>query len=136
VAISIAKISPVLAAAAAFLAGACAVPDPPQARSLQGADRQCFLPSQVNGFHSVDVDTVHVNVGARTVFELEVAGCPDVDWARTIGIRSTAGASWVCQNHDAELLVAGPIGQLRCPVTAVRQLSPAEVEALRARRRG
>jgi hypothetical protein len=133
-AIGVAKTGPALAAGMAILAGACAVADPPQARSMHGAGRQCFLPSQVNGFHSVDDDTVHVNVGARSVFELEVVGCPDVDWAQTVGIRSTGGGSWVCQGHDAELILPGPIGQQRCLVTGVRQLAPAEVEALRARR--
>ena len=123
-----------LATCLAILAAGCAMADPQQPRSLSTADRQCFLPSQVNGFHSVDDDTVHVDVGVRTVFELEVAGCPDVDWARSIGIRSTGGVSWVCARHDAELLVPGPIGQLRCPVTGLRRLSEPEVEALRARR--
>jgi hypothetical protein len=98
--------------------------------------RQCFLPRQVNSFDAVDRDTVNVTVGVREIYQLEILGtCPDIDWSTRIGIRSTHGASWVCQGMDAELIVPGPTGLDRCPVTSVRKLSDAEVEALHPRRR-
>lgn len=105
--------------------------------SAAGA-RECFAASQVNGFTAIDRDTVHVRVGTRRVYELEIVGvCPEIDWTQRIGIRTTAGGSWICQGLDAELLVPGIGGGVdRCPVTGVRRLGPEEVEAARARRRG
>jgi hypothetical protein len=99
-------------------------------------DRQCFLPRQVSGYHPLDDDTVDVEIGSRIVYRLELFGtCPDVDWSHRIGIRATHGASWVCQDHQAELLVPGPMGVDRCQVTSVRRLSDEEVAALRKDRK-
>jgi hypothetical protein len=89
----------------------------------------------VNSFHAVDRDTVRVTVGASRVFELEILGtCPDINWTQRIGLRSTSGSSWVCSGLDAELIVPRPAGVDQCPVLAVRQLTPAEVQAARSRR--
>lgn len=120
---------------AASLAAACTTGNPQSAQAEQRDGRQCFNVSQVSGFHAVDRDTVQVTVGARTVYQLEIVGvCPDVDWSLRVGIRSTSGSSWVCSGLDAELIVPSPSGVQRCPVTGVRQLTPEEVEASRARR--
>ena len=51
-----------------------------------------------------------------------------------IGIVSR-GSQRICSGRDAELLVPSPSGLQRCPVVGVRQLTPPEVEAYRARRR-
>jgi hypothetical protein len=78
---------------------------------------------------------VLVRTGARRLYELQLFGtCPDINWEHRIGIRSMGGSSWVCRGYDAELLVSSPMGVQRCAVTSVRQLTPAEVEAIRARR--
>ncbi len=125
------------AACAAALAGACAMDAPaPRAQAAVGGERQCFLASRANGFSAVDRDTVLVEVGARTLYELQLfATCPDINWEHRIGIRSTGGSSWVCSGYDAELLVSSPVGLQRCQVTDVRRLSPEEAQAARARRR-
>ena len=127
-----------LAASAAgvlALTAACATADPQEqaeAGAADGGDRQCFLASQVRGFHALDNDTVHVTVGARDVHELQLFGtCHNVNWSQQIGIRSTGGSPWVCRGLDAELVVPGPMGTDRCLVRTVRQLSEAEAEALR-----
>ena len=120
--------------AGALTASCTAANQPPRAQAAR-AGGQCFLASQVNGFHGVDRDTVHVTVGPRTVYELELFGtCLNVDWSQRIGIRSTGGSSWVCQGFDAELLVPSPIGVQRCAVSSVRRLTPQEVQAARGRR--
>lgn len=120
-----------VAASAAALATACMPAAAPQA-ALAG-DRQCFLASQVNGFHSVDDDIVHVTVGANDVYALDIlGGCPTLDWERKIAIRSHVSSNWVCSGYDAELLVPSPIGVNTCPVTNVRRLSEAEAAAIRA----
>ena len=117
--------------------GGCTQAGPPgTATAAAGGARQCFLPSQVNGFDSVDRYTVDVTIGVKQVYRLQLVGtCPDVDWSQRIGIRSSGGGNWVCQGLDAELIVPGPTGVQRCPVTTVRRLSEEEVAAARARRR-
>ena len=125
-------------AAAALIAGCTADSMQRQGQAASATQRQCFLPSHVSSFHPIDHDTVRVDVGASDVYELDFAGvCPEVNWSLQVGIRSTRGTSWVCRGYDAELLVpsVSRSGVDRCPVTDVRRLSPAEVEAERARRR-
>ena len=108
----------------------------PPAASKPEPARSCFLPRLVNGFNAVDRDTVDVTIGVRDVYRLELLGtCPDVDWANRVGIRSTHGATWVCQGEEAELFVPGATGIDRCPVTAVRKLSAEEVAAEKAARK-
>ena len=126
----------ILAAGAAALAGACAMDGPaPRAQAAAAGERQCFLASRANGFRAIDRDTVLVEVGARTLYELRLfASCPDINWEHRIGIRTRGGGSWVCSGHDAELLVSSPVGVQTCLVTGVRKLTPPEVEAVRARR--
>ena len=127
---------PACALAVCLALAACAPADGPAGASANAdGGRQCFLPRSVNGFSAIDRDTVNVTVGVREIYQLEILGtCPDVDFTQRIGIRSTHGASWVCQGMDAELIVPGPTGVDRCPVTSVRKLSEAEAE--RASRQG
>jgi hypothetical protein len=118
-----------LAAAVAFAPTAT----PAAARS---AARACFLPRQVDGFIPVDRDTVIVTIGPRRMYALALLGtCPDVDFSRRIGIRSTHGSSWVCEGLDAELIVPGPTGADRCPVTRIHPLSQEEAAAARKLKR-
>jgi len=125
------------AGAAAAMAAACSTQTPPPG-GVAGADRgQCFLPSQVTGFHAVDDDTVQVFVGANDVYTLDLAGpCPNVDWSLQVGIRSTGGGDWVCGGLDAELLVPDVSGQgtNRCMVTNIQKLDPDAARAARSAR--
>ena len=121
-----------LAAGLAVLAGGCMTNEDPQAQAAAQTGRQCFLPSQVSGFEPVGEDRVHVQVGAGSVYELQLIGaCPDVDWANRIAIRSRGGSSWVCNGFDAELIVPSATGADRCVVRTLRLLSPEEAEAAR-----
>ena len=127
----------ILAAAFVGAAATCActmAPEDEMARA--GEARQCFLASQVNGFHSLDREHVYVTLGANRVFELGLTGtCADIDWSQRIAIRSTGGTDWVCSGLDAELVVPSPIGPQRCAVTSVRRLSDEEARASRQSRR-
>ena len=115
----------------AALAWACTTAEQPMAGAAP-AGRQCFLASQVSGFHAIDDDTVRVFVGPSRVYELEISPtCPNIDWSTTVGIRAIGGSSWVCRGLDAELFVPSGIGLNRCPVLGVRQLSREEAEAAR-----
>lgn len=114
---------------------ACAGNPPGPARTADNTDRQCFLASQVNGFHAVDRDTVIVRVGASRNYQLEILGtCPDINWSSRVGIRSTGGGSWICRGMDAELVVPAATGFDRCPVLSVQAISREAAKAARQRR--
>jgi hypothetical protein len=99
-----------------------------------GSGRQCFRPGDVNSFSPQGDDVVYLRVGANRWFRAEILGtCPDIDFSQRVAIRSR-GTSWVCQGLDAEFIVPGPLGLDRCPITSLRRLTDAEVEAYRARR--
>lgn len=130
---------PALLSALAALALAGCASTPPQAGAEAAArtPRQCFWASNVNGFNSVDRDTIRVTAGVNDVFELDVsgAGCFDVDWATAIGLRSRGGDR-ICSGYDAEIVYRSPngLGPQRCFVTDVRRVSEAQLEAEKAAR--
>ena len=122
-----------LTLAALTLVAACTETEPPATAAAEGGGRQCFRPEQVNGFNPEGDDIVYLRVGANDVYRAEILGtCPDIDFSQRIAIRSR-GTNWVCQGMDAELIVPGPLGLDRCPVTSLRKLSDAEVHAYRER---
>jgi hypothetical protein len=97
--------------------------------------RECFWGSQVTGFSDAGPDRAILNIGQRESWELTLAaGCPDVDWALKIGIRSRGGDR-ICPGRPAELFVpnASGSGMRRCLVQNVRKLSPEEAAAVRGR---
>ena len=102
--------------------------------AAQQGGRQCFRPQDVNSFSPEGDDVVYLRVGANRYYRAEILGtCPDIDFAQSVAIRSR-GTNWVCQGLDAEFFVPGPLGTDRCPITSLRRLTDAEVEAYRARR--
>ncbi|MGK6319425.1 DUF6491 family protein [Sphingomonas sp. DT-204] len=93
--------------------------------------RECFWASQVTGFGDAGPDRALVRVGARETWELTLSpGCPDVDWAMRIGIRSRAGER-ICPGRPAELLVPDASGLRSCLVRQVRKLTPEQAAAAR-----
>jgi hypothetical protein len=89
----------------------------------------------VNGFNPQGDDVVYLRVGASDIYRAEILGtCSDIDFAQRVAIRSLGGGSWICQGMDAEFIVPGPLGGDRCPITSLRKLSDAEVQAYRERR--
>ena len=122
------------ATAALLLVGACASNDPDAPRA-SNASRQCFFANSARGFTVVDTQTVHVRVGARDIYRLDLMGtCPDINWNNQIALVSR-GSSSICTGTGATVVTRGPTGQQRCPVRMVTKLSADEVEALRPRDR-
>ena len=112
----------VLAVAIAELAGCAAAPG--TSAATQEA-RSCFRSSEVTSFSDAGPDRALAHVGRRETWELTLSpGCPDVDWAMRIGIRSRGGER-ICTGVNAELLVpdAGGSGTQRCLVRSVRKLA-------------
>ena len=125
------KITLTAAAAALMSIGAAA---PGAAKSpLEGAEkpkRQCFWTSQINGFASDDDRIVNVRVGVKDVYQFEMFGrCHEIDWQNKIALVSRGGSS-ICTGMDADIVTPTSIGPQRCPVRAVRKLTPEEVKAL------
>ncbi len=93
--------------------------------------RPCFHADQVNGFNTIDRETVILTAGVRDRYLVKVMGyCPDLDSSFQIGIRSR-GASFVCGAGDADLIVRDPIrGANECRISDVRKLTEDEFKAL------
>ncbi|MDP1597975.1 DUF6491 family protein [Phenylobacterium sp.] len=122
------------ASAALLLVGACASNDTDSPRA-SNPNRQCFFANSARGFTVVDTQTVHVRVGARDIYRLDLMGtCPDINWNNQIALVSR-GSSSICTGTGATVVTRGPTGQQRCPVRMVTKLSAEEVEALRPRDR-
>lgn len=110
---------------------AAAQTDKPAAKPK--AERACFRAQDVDGFNAVDKETVDVSVGVRDVYRLTLfSPSPDIDWTQRIGIEARGG-SWICSGMDATIIVPGPIGVQRYPVTAIRKLTPEEIKTRKAR---
>lgn len=101
----------------------------PAAKPAAKAERACFRAQDVDGFNAVDKETVDVSVGVRDVYRLTLfSPSPDIDWTLRIGIEAR-GSSWICSGLDATIIVPGPMGVQRYPVTAIRKLTPEEIKA-------
>ena len=120
--------------AAAALLGAAASATPASAASGK-ATQACFWTRDVNSFQAVNDQTVNIKVGVRDVYQLTLfAPSPDIDWTESLALQSK-GSSWICSGLDATLIVPGPIGPQRYPVTSIRKLSTDEVAALPPKQR-
>jgi hypothetical protein len=60
--------------------------------------------------------------------------CPDVDWAQRLGVTSFGG-TMICSAIDASVIAPSPIGPNQCQVSALQQLTPAQLAALPPRDR-
>lgn len=119
----------------ALLAATSCAPERPV--PAEQAGRECFWGSQVTGFSDAGPDHAILNIGQMESWELTLApGCPDVDWAMKIGIR-TRGGDRICPGRPADLFVPNASGSgsgmRRCLVRNVRKLSPEEAAAVRGR---
>ena len=96
-----------------------------------GRGEQCFFSQDVHGFQAVDDSTVNLRIGVSDVYQLSLlAPCRDVAFAQGVALESKGGTSNICSPLDAELVVPGPAGPTRCPVSSYRKLTAAEVQAL------
>lgn len=125
-----------LYALTALLIGAgCAMPpENPAVPVAMESPRQCFWSSEVSGFSDAGPDLALVNLGGKESWELALSpGCPNVDYAMRLGIRSRNGSGRICSGTDAELLVppASGRGLQRCLIRSVRKLSPEEMAVAR-----
>jgi len=112
-------------ALAAFVPLSACAAAPNTAAAAQDS-RSCFWASAVTSFSDAGPDRALVKIGRRETWELTLSpGCPDINWAMRIGIRSRGGER-ICTGANAELLVpdAGGSQMQRCLVRNVRKLAP------------
>ncbi|THD70650.1 DUF6491 family protein [Phenylobacterium sp.] len=94
---------------------------------------ECFWSRNVTSFAAPDDHTVYIKVNLRDVYRLDLmVSCPDVDWDQRVALVSNRGAGGsICGPLDAEIVShATGLGPQRCPVKALRKLTPEEVAAL------
>lgn len=85
---------------------------------------RCFRASSITGFTDAGPDRAIIQIGSREKWELTLSsGCPDVDWAMSIGIHSRGGER-ICEGRPAEIFVpeASGGGSRQCLVTEARRL--------------
>lgn len=122
----------------AALAG-CAPSESPDSGS-QVATRpapRCFLASNARNFRSVNSTTVHLRVGRRDFYRIDLLGpCPDLDFSLRLGLQ-TRGTSQVCVGSGlgTSIIVRGSRGPTRCSIRQITALTPEEVNALSPRDR-
>ena len=118
----------------------CAETSDPESAGSQGAARtapRCFSASNARNFRQVDSRTVHLRVGRRDFYRIDLLGpCPNLDFSLRVGFQ-TSGSSLVCTGTAVgnSLVVRGARGPERCPIRSITAMTPEEVAALPARHR-
>ncbi len=130
-----ATLAPALMALAVALAlSASAQPAPPTTPPPKHANA-CFWRRDISNFAAVDQKTVYLRVGVSEVFKLDLfSDCLDLDFVHRIGLKSIGGfESNLCEgpNPGVDVVVRDVgLGHMRCPVTNITKLTPADVAAL------
>lgn len=117
--------------AVGLLALAALAQAPAQAKPVQKSTASCFWTRDVQSYTTQGEEVVNVRVGVRDVYRLDLLGpCHDIDWPLGIALVSKGGGA-ICSPHDADVLVRSDLfGPQRCPVRAIRKLTPQEVAGL------
>lgn len=103
---------------------ACAAPRQ-TASNAAPAGGDCFNSNQVNGFETIDRETVRVSTGARAEYDLKISGptCSNVTWTSAVSLR-TRGSPWICTGASAG------IGDVRFQDSAQSQLVSCTIESV------
>lgn len=108
---------------AAVAASAAPTRQPP-ARFHYASGPQCFRSSDVSTYTAGPAGLVNVRATANRWFQMRLsAGCPRFSEMISVGIRPKH-SNWLCEGKGDELVVSNDV---RCYVSDIRQLSPAEV---------
>lgn len=96
----------------------------------------CFLRRDVNGFSAPNDRTLYIRVSVNQVWRLDLmTECTGLTFRQAFGLESTPANPWICSPLDATVIVRDPGFHMRCPVSAMHRLSPAEIAALPKRDR-
>ncbi len=115
---------------ASLLAG-CAGQGTSASSSSTASTRNCFWPSQVNGFSDAGRDQVYVYTGVNDTYLFQTFGhCPDLNFTEHLALK-TRSPGMICQGLDVDLIVPSSIGFQRCPVQMIRKLTDDEASTVR-----
>lgn len=123
-----------LVAGLALCAGASALAaDPAPPTAAAPAKRACFFSHQINGWREArphNDRVVYLDVKTHDVYRLDTFGpCNGIGEAESIGVETSRGSDVICDGLDVTLIVRGPTGPYRCPVSKITRLTPEEVKA-------
>ncbi len=106
----------------------CAAPDAAQSDAANRGERDCFNVSVVAGYETVDDDTIRLDAGPSTKYEVDLSGgqCRNVDWTQRLAIESTS-SSFICagsQPGQGNIHFRDPATQRRvsCYIDDVRRV--------------
>jgi hypothetical protein len=101
------------------------------ATTVSAAGEQCFLNRNINGFSAPNDETVYVRVGVKDVWRLDLMShCTGITFRNSFGLKGSPTGPWICSPLDATIVFRQTGMSQRCPVTALRKLTPDEVAAL------
>jgi hypothetical protein len=127
---------PAFALAAVLALGASAQPAPPPgAAPAKPPPRACFWRRNIDNFAAADDTHLYIRANVRDIYELTLfSNCFDLQWVHNVGLESIGGMEPdICEgrNPGVDVVVRDiGIGRQRCPITAVRKLTPAEAASL------
>lgn len=108
--------------AAIALTGQAAVASTPQA---------CIARRNINGFSAPDDRTVYIRAGVNQYFRLDLMNdCLNLSFRQSIGFDNRPNRNWICTPLEATIVYRGNGIRQRCPVKAMRKLTPDEVAAV------
>ena len=95
-------------------------------------DNQCFYRRNINGFNAPDERTLYIRVGVNEVWRLDLMNdCTGLTFRQDIGISDEpAGDAFICSPLQATVTYREGGIRERCPVTALRRLTPEEISVL------
>lgn len=115
---------------------ACAPTPPSTSNQISAGPRQCFSTQLVRNFRQGQPDQVFLRVGQDEVYELNAAGCMDLDFANRlalVGDLGGAAGSRLCTGDWARVIVPGSTSERSvCRVRVSRKLTEVEVAGLPA----
>lgn len=101
--------------------------------------RQCFSVQQVDNFRQGRPDQVFIRVGRDDIYELNAAGCMNLDFANRLALVPDIGGlagSRLCTDDWARVVVPGSTASHSvCRVRISRKLTEAEIAELPAAHR-
>lgn len=107
---------------------ACAAVDETQPNQAATGNRDCFNVSTVTGYETVDDDTIRLDAGLSTKYEVDLSGgqCRNVDWTQRLAVESTP-SSFICvgsQPGQGNIHFRDPATQRRvsCYIEDVRRV--------------
>jgi hypothetical protein len=123
-----------LAAVLALDASAQPAPAPVPVKPTK-THQACFWRRNIDNFAAANDSTLYVRANISDVYEMKLfAHCFDLDWVHRVGLESIGGFEpEICEgpNPGIDVVVRDiGIGRQRCPITAVRKLTPPEIAAL------